>query len=126
MSLNWLWCLFAGIPFAVVALIGAATLVHDRPGRIGARCDLLGVLLGTVGIAGISGAVPHFTGQAVILPPTAVILLVAFVWWQTRTAGALASPSGIKVPAPMGYFRATVLANAVVFALLVAAGVYHY
>ncbi|MFF3319992.1 MFS transporter [Streptomyces sp. NPDC003035] len=126
MSLNWRWCLFAGIPFAVVAVIGAAALVHDHPGRIGARFDLLGVLLGTGGIAGISGAVPHFTGQAVILPPTAVILLVAFVWWQTRTAGALASPSGIKVPAPLGYFLATVLANAVVFALLVAMGVYHY
>ncbi|MFD3943222.1 MFS transporter [Streptomyces sp. NPDC058579] len=126
MSLTWRLCLFAAIPFAVGAVIGAATLVHDRPGRIGARFDGLGVLLGAVGIAGVSGAVPHFTGQAVILLPAAVILLVAFVWWQTGTAGALAAPSGVKAQAPVGYFAALALANVGVVALLTATGLHWY
>lgn len=125
MSLNWRWCLLAAIPFAVVAVIAAATLVHDRPGRIGVRFDLLGVLLGTGGIAVISGAIPHFTGQGVVLPSAATILPVAFVWWQTRSADTLASPSGTNTQARIGYFLAAALANVGVFALLVAMG-YHY
>ncbi|MCX5380320.1 MFS transporter [Streptomyces sp. NBC_00091] len=117
---GWRWCLFAGIPFAVIAVIAAAALVHDRPGRIGVRFDGRGVLLGAGGIAGVSGAVPHFTGIVMLLP-TAVILLAAYVWWQTRTTGALASPSGVKAQAHVGYFLAIALANIGAFALLVAA-----
>lgn len=124
MSLSWRGWLLAAIPFAVAAAIGAAALVHDRPGPIGVRFDGRGVLLGATGIAGISGAVPHFTGQEVFQLPTAGILLAAFVWWQTRTAGALASPSGVKAQAPVGFLLATALANVGVFALLTAMGYY--
>lgn len=112
-------------PLAVVAAIGTAALVHDRPGRLGVRFDGPGVLLGACGIAGVSGAVPHFTGNAVLLP-TAVVLLAAFVWWQTRTSGDPASPSGVRPQAHIGYFLATALANVGAFALLVAMGLLHY
>ncbi|MEU8893963.1 MFS transporter [Streptomyces sp. NPDC048442] len=120
LDLGWRWYLYGGIPFAAVAVIGAAALVRDRPGRIGVRFDGLGVLLGAAGIAGISGAIPHFTGQEFQLP-TAGILLAAFVWWQTRTPGTLASPPGIEgTRAHVGYFLAMALANVGVYALLVA------
>ncbi|MFJ4779221.1 MFS transporter [Streptomyces sp. NPDC088762] len=122
---DWRGSLFAGIPFALVAAIGVAALVHDRPGRTGMRFDGLGVLFGAVGIAGISGAVPTFTGQFLELP-IAGILLAAFVWWQTRTAGALASPSGVRVQAHIGYFVATALAYVGVVALLMAVGDLYY
>ncbi|MEU9851805.1 MFS transporter [Streptomyces sp. NPDC047974] len=110
MALDWRACLFAGIPFAVTAAIAAAALVRDRPGRIGLRFDGLGVLLGAAGVTGVSGAVPHFTGQVVLLP-TAVLLLAAYAWWQTRTAGTLAAPPGTRAPAPVGYALATALTN---------------
>ncbi|MDV5143728.1 bifunctional serine/threonine protein kinase/MFS transporter [Streptomyces sp. SBC-4] len=125
MSLTWRWCLFAGIPLAVVAVIGAAALVHDRPGRIGVRFDGLGVLLGAGGIAAVSGAVPHFTGHVILLP-TAGVLLAAFVWWQTRTTGALASLSGVKAQAHVGYFLAMALASVGVLALLESVGHLYY
>ncbi|MFB7542057.1 MFS transporter [Streptomyces zaomyceticus] len=125
LGLDWRSCLFAGIPLAVVAAIGTAALVHDRPGRLGVRFDGPGALLGACGVAGVSGAVPHFTGNAVLLP-TSVVLLAAFVWWQSRDAGDPASPSGVKPQAHIGYFVATALANVGAFALLVAMGLLHY
>ncbi|MFF8608252.1 MFS transporter [Streptomyces sp. NPDC015346] len=121
----WRDCLLAVVLLAVVAAIGAATQVHDRPGRIGAPFDGLGVLFGAAGVVGISGAVPHFTGQALILPPAAGVLLVAFVWWRTGTAGALAPPSGIPSRAPVPYFLVTALATVGVVALLAAMGYLH-
>ncbi|MFH9727585.1 MFS transporter [Streptomyces sp. NPDC017254] len=124
MSLDWRGCLFAGIPFALVAVIGVATLVHDRPGRVGVPFDGRGVLLGAAGILGMSGAVPHFTGEVMLLP-TAGILVAAFVWWQTRTTDPLASPSGVKAQAHIGYFLATALVNVGTVALLSASG-QHY
>ncbi|MEU6934977.1 MFS transporter, partial [Streptomyces sp. NPDC046374] len=121
-GLDWRWCLYGGIPFAAVAVIGVAALVRDRPGPLGVRVDGLGVLLGAAGIAGISGAIPHFTGQEEFQLPAAVILLAAFVWWQTRPTGALASPPGIAAARPhIGYLLTTALANVGVYALLVSA-----
>ncbi|MCB5183143.1 bifunctional serine/threonine protein kinase/MFS transporter [Streptomyces antimicrobicus] len=121
-SLSWRWCLFAAIPFAVVAVIGTAALVPDRPGRIGVPFDGRGVLLAAAGAAGISGAVPYFPGHVVVLP-AAGILLAAYVWWQTRTAGALATPSGVaRAQAPVGAFLATAAANVGAVALLMGMG----
>ncbi len=116
---NWRWCLFAAALLAVAATAGAAALVHDRPGRAGLRLDGPGVLLGAAGIIGIGGAVPYFEGHA-LLVPVAGALLAAFVWRQTRTAGALAPPPGPG--APRGHLLATALVNVAVAALLMAVG----
>ncbi|MEU9005201.1 bifunctional serine/threonine protein kinase/MFS transporter [Streptomyces sp. NPDC048551] len=126
LEVNWRWCLFALVPFAVVAAIGAGRLAEDRPGRIGARSDVLGVLLGCGGIVGISGAVPYFTNQGFILPPIALVLLVAFVWRQTRSAGVLVTPSGVTSRAPLGSFLATALAGLGVFTVIAAMGYPYY
>ncbi|MDX2296642.1 MULTISPECIES: MFS transporter [Streptomyces] len=124
MALNWRACLFAVIPFAAGAAIAAAASAHDRPGRLGLRFDGRGVLLGAAAVAGVSGAVPHFTGQFVLLP-TAVLLLAAYAWWQTRTAGALAAPPGTRAQAPVGYLLAAALTDVGVAVLLKAAGFVH-
>ncbi|MDX3538837.1 bifunctional serine/threonine protein kinase/MFS transporter [Streptomyces sp. MB09-01] len=119
---EWRWCLFAGISLAVIAAIGAAVLVYDRAGRIGARFDLLGVLLGSGGVGalvyGLTQANPYFPGVGAIIPvATGATLLAAFVWQQTRMAGALASPSGIRAQASGGSFLAMALVNVGAIAL---------
>ncbi|MFE0778525.1 hypothetical protein [Streptomyces sp. NPDC058861] len=114
---DWRWCLFAAVPFVLVAALGAAVLVHDRPGRTGARPDGLGVL----GIAGIAGAVPYFTGHVALIP-VAGALLAAFVRRRTRTPDALAPPSGAGARAHVGSFFAAALADVAVAALLIALG----
>lgn len=88
--LNWRWCLYVNIPIAIVAVFGAFALLHDRPGRTGARLDVPGVLLGCGGLVaivyGFSEAQPRGWGDPLVLTLLAVgaVLLAAFVWWQSR------------------------------------------
>ncbi|MER5503811.1 MFS transporter [Streptomyces sp. NPDC002766] len=88
--LNWRWCLYVNIPIAMVAVFGAFALLHDRPGRTGARLDVPGVLLGCGGLVaivyGFSEAQPRGWGDPLVLTLFAVgaVLLAVFVWWQSR------------------------------------------
>ncbi|MFD4244051.1 MFS transporter [Streptomyces sp. NPDC058525] len=126
------WLLYASIPFAVIAVTGVAALVQDHPGSTGARFDLPGVLLGSGGIAalvyGVSLDTLHIVDiwGALSLLALGGILVAAFVWRQTRTAGTLAAPSGITAQAPVGYFLTVALANVGAVALLMALGWYHH
>ncbi len=88
--LNWRWCLYVNIPIAVLAVVGALTLLHDRPGHPGVRLDIPGVLLGCGGLLaivyGFSEAQPRGWTDAMVLTLFAVgiVLLTTFVWWQHR------------------------------------------
>ncbi|MYV66470.1 MFS transporter [Streptomyces sp. SID2131] len=108
----WRWILFAEVLLAVVALVGAAVLVRGRPGRTAVRPDGPGVPCGALGIAAISGAVPHFTGNEVLLP-AAGVLVAAFVWRRTGTTGSPGPSSGGGGRAHAGFFVAVALANVV-------------
>ncbi|MEV5985979.1 MFS transporter [Streptomyces sp. NPDC052051] len=87
---DWRWCLYVNVPVAIAAVIGAVTVLHDRPGHAGARLDVLGVLLGCGGLValvyGFSEAQPRgWTDPAVLaLFAVGAVLLVVFVWWQAR------------------------------------------
>ncbi|MGZ3099882.1 MFS transporter [Streptomyces sp. H72] len=93
--LNWRWCLYVNVPIAVAAVIGAFLLLHDRPARTGARLDVPGVLLGCGGLValvyGFSEAQPRGWTDPLVLGLFAagVVLLVVFVWWQTRAPNPL-------------------------------------
>ncbi|WP_420711858.1 MFS transporter [Streptomyces sp. MMG1533] len=88
--LDWRWCLYVNVPIAVAAVFGALALLHDRPGRTGARLDVPGVLLGCGGLVsivyGFSEAEPRGWTDPLVLTLLAagVVLLAAFVWWQSR------------------------------------------
>ncbi|MFF3310219.1 MFS transporter [Streptomyces sp. NPDC002952] len=88
--LDWRWCLYVNIPIAVLAVVGAFALLHDRPGRAGARLDVPGAVLGCGGLVaivyGFSEAQPRGWTDPLVLGLFAagIALLVAFVWWQAR------------------------------------------
>jgi EmrB/QacA subfamily drug resistance transporter len=88
--LNWRWCLYVNVPIAVIAVIGALTLLHDRPGHPDARLDVPGVVLGCGGLVaivyGFSEAQPRGWTDPLVLTLSAagIVLLGTFVWWQTR------------------------------------------
>ncbi|GAB7033958.1 MFS transporter [Streptomyces sp. NPDC021749] len=97
-SLSWRWCLFADVPLAVIAVIGVATLVHDRPLRARRRLDAPGLLLGSSGIValvyGFQQTGPRGWADLLVLALFAVgvVLLLAFALWQRRTSDPLLPP----------------------------------
>ncbi|MFI8074155.1 MFS transporter [Streptomyces sp. NPDC086033] len=93
--LNWRWSLYVNVPIALAALLGAPAFLRDRSGRRGGHLDVPGALLGCGGLValvyGFSEAEPRgWTSPSVLtLLLAGVILLVAFVWWQSRAASPL-------------------------------------
>ena len=92
---NWRWCLYVNIPIAVVAVVGAAILLHDRPGHRDVKLDVPGVILGCGGLVavvyGFSEAEPRGWSDSLVLGLLAggVVLLAAFVLWQTKAKSPL-------------------------------------
>ncbi|MGW4890482.1 MFS transporter [Streptomyces murinus] len=93
--LTWRWCLYVNVPIAALAVFGAFTLLHDRPGHRDVRLDVPGVLLGCGGLVaivyGFGEAQPRGWSDPLVLAMLAagVLLLVAFVWWQARAPSPL-------------------------------------
>ena len=93
--LNWRWSLYVNVPIALAALLGAPAFLRDRSGRRGGHLDVPGALLGCGGLValvyGFSEAEPRgWTSPSVLtLLVAGVILLGAFVWWQSRAASPL-------------------------------------
>lgn len=114
--LSWRVWLYAGTVMAVIALVGALTLRHDRPGPTGARADVLGMLLGTFGLAALTYGAMESDGQT--LSPLVLLLLVAGIGLlggslasQIRTAGAARSPGAVRGRDRIGSFLALLLAG---------------
>jgi EmrB/QacA subfamily drug resistance transporter len=88
--LDWRWCLYVNLIFAVIAFVGGMRLLHpgappDRP-----TLDLPGAVLVSGGlfciVYGFSNAERHPWGATSTWGFLLVgcLLLVAFVWWQRR------------------------------------------
>ncbi|MFE1340078.1 MFS transporter [Streptomyces sp. NPDC058733] len=121
--LNWRWCLYVNVPIAVIAVIGALTLLHDRPGHAGVRLDVPGVILGCGGLVaivyGFSEAQPRGWTDPLVLALFAagVALLATFVWWQTRAPSPLLPLHIIKDRNRAGCFLTMMLAVIGMFGL---------
>ncbi|MEV0774358.1 MFS transporter [Streptomyces sp. NPDC050428] len=93
--LSWRWCLYVNVFIALLAVIGALTLLRDRAGAKGAHLDIPGVLLGSGGLVaivyGFSRAEPQGWTSTEVLTVlgVGVLLLAAFTWWQTKSPDPL-------------------------------------
>jgi EmrB/QacA subfamily drug resistance transporter len=89
--LNWRWTLFVNVAISVIAIAGAAVLiprqqkVEDRP-----KLDIFGTVLVSLGLFGIVYGFSNAESHAWSAPGTwgfllgGLLLIVAFVAWQTR------------------------------------------
>ncbi len=88
--LDWRWCLYVNLFFAVIAILGGMRLLHggrpdDRP-----KLDVPGTILVSAGlfciVYGFSNAETHAWGdiQTWGFLVVGVVLVAAFAWWQTR------------------------------------------
>ena len=94
--LNWRWTLFVNVAISVVAIAGAASLIPrqekttDRP-----KLDILGTVLVSLGLFGLVYGFSNAESHAWSSPGTwgllliGVLLIVAFVFWQTRASHPL-------------------------------------
>ncbi|WP_236795831.1 MFS transporter [Amycolatopsis sp. GM8] len=89
--LNWRWCMYVNIVFAVIALIGAMTLLVHRPSEHRPKLDLPGTVAASGGlfalVYGFSNAETHDWSSALVwgFLAAGVVLLIAFVVLQNRT-----------------------------------------
>ena len=99
---SWRWCLGVNVPVALLVAGFAFPLVHESKAHGDTRYDVPGVLLATLGlfslVYGFTEAArakhPEIQGDTSVLGwtapstlaflATAVVLLIAFVWWETR------------------------------------------
>ncbi|MEU9988398.1 MFS transporter [Streptomyces sp. NPDC048045] len=129
-QLDWRVCEYAAVPLAVIALAGALTLVHDRPGGSGASFDLPGVLLGCGAVAALTVGLDRartlgWTSPLVLVLLVAGPLLLAAFWrWQTRASSPLVAPYVLKDRSRVGGHLALILSGAAVFALTTALDFY--
>ncbi|EWS93501.1 MFS transporter [Streptomyces sp. SID5466] len=90
LALTWRVSLYVTVLLALVALIGTATLVRDRPGRSPARFDLPGALLSTLGVASLAhgfARAPELgwgAPYAFVSVALGILLLVAFAWQRSK------------------------------------------
>jgi len=99
---SWRWCLGVNVPVAMIVAAAAIPFVHESKAHGDTRYDVPGVLLATIGLVSLvygfteaarpanpgnpaDTSVQGWTSSSTIFFLTAaVILLVAFVWWETR------------------------------------------
>ncbi|WP_328526706.1 MFS transporter [Kribbella sp. NBC_00359] len=94
---SWRWCLLINVPIAIVAFIAGSILVTESKSGGGSSYDVPGAVLGTAGLVtlvyGFTQAAKTGVGwlsvEVISYLVGAVILLIAFVLVELRTASPL-------------------------------------
>ncbi len=115
---SWRWCLGVNVPVAIIVAAAAVPLVRESKAHGDTRYDIPGVLLATVGlfslVFGFTEAArvknpdnPQDTSVQGWTAPTtltflaiAVVLLVAFVLWESRVKNPHAAAARRARPQP--------------------------
>jgi EmrB/QacA subfamily drug resistance transporter len=119
--LDWRWCLYVSILFAVPAAVGGLRLLHHTPAPSRPRLDIPGTIVASSGlfalVFGLARAESHGWGDPVTLAflAGAVVLLVGFVALQRRVAHPLLPLRVVTDRNRGGAFLAIGIAGAGVF-----------
>jgi EmrB/QacA subfamily drug resistance transporter len=119
-GLAWQWIFWLNLPVGVIAILLTAWRVDESVGA-GSRLDLVGVVLVTLGAFGIvwglvRGNVAGWSSAEVVSALVlGVVLVIAFVLWERRTAAPML---------PMRFFRLRAFATANPANFLVFASLY--
>jgi EmrB/QacA subfamily drug resistance transporter len=121
--LNWRWCLYVNLVFAVVAAAGAIVWLqeHRRTGPV--RLDIPGVVMVSGAmfclVYGFANAASHNwrTPSTWGFLAVGVLLLIAFAAWQTRAAHPLLPPRVVLDRNRGGAYLAILVVGAAMFGL---------
>jgi EmrB/QacA subfamily drug resistance transporter len=121
--LDWRWCLYVSVVFAVPAAIAATRLLRHVPTHNRPRLDVRGALTASAGlfalVFGLSRAETDGWGDVMTVAPliASVVLLTGFIALQRRTAQPLLPLRVIANRDRGGSFLAIAVASAGLFAL---------
>jgi EmrB/QacA subfamily drug resistance transporter len=93
--LDWRWCLYVSILFAVPAAVGGLRLLHQGAAPERPRLDIPGTVLASSGLFALVYGMAHAESSGWGDPVTlaflgaSAVLLFAFVWLQRRVANPL-------------------------------------
>ncbi|WP_406501107.1 bifunctional serine/threonine protein kinase/MFS transporter [Streptomyces sp. NBC_01590] len=113
-----------GVLLTLIALAGIRVLPNDRPDRTGARFDLPGVLLGSLGPAALAYGLAQAprdgwdTPQVTVAILGGLVLLMTFLWWQDRTPAPLLPPHVLRDRSRLGGFLAMFLVGIGILCLM--------
>ncbi|MGY4768030.1 MFS transporter [Kribbella sp. CWNU-51] len=122
---SWRWCLLINVPIAIVAFIAGTILVTESKSGGGSSYDVPGAVLGTAGLVtlvyGFTQAAKTGVGwlsvEVISYLVGAVILLVAFVLVELRTASPLLPMRVVLDRNRGGSYLASLLVFAGLFAM---------
>jgi EmrB/QacA subfamily drug resistance transporter len=94
---SWRWCLGVNVPIAIGAAVAAFLIVTESKAHGNTKYDVPGAVLVTAGLVSLvygftEAAKPDLgwtAGTTLFFLAAAVVLLVAFVVWESRTANPL-------------------------------------
>jgi EmrB/QacA subfamily drug resistance transporter len=121
---SWRWCLLINVPIAIVAVIAGSVLVSESKSVRGSSYDIPGAILGTAGLVSLvygfteaaKAGVGWLSVETLSYLAGALILLIAFVLVELRSASPLL-PMRVVLDRNRG---GTYLASLLVFAGLFA------
>ncbi len=119
--LDWRWCLYVNLFFAIPAAVAAIPLLHNEIAERRPRIDIPGALTATAGLFAIVYGLANSETQGwgdtttIAMLASSVVLLAAFVVIQTRSANPLLPLRVVLDRDRGGSFLAMVLAGAGMF-----------
>jgi len=122
---SWRWCLLVNVPIALVTAFAAFRVVKESRTPGTTRYDIPGVLLSTIGLVslvyGFTKAETEGWGSSTTLTLLCLagILLVAFVFVESRSSHPLLPPRVVRDRNRGGAFLASLLTGAGLFAMFV-------
>ena len=122
---SWRWCLLVNVPVALLAAFAAVRVVHESRAEGTTRYDIPGALLSTLGLVSLVYGFTKASTDGWASAPTltflcvAVVLLVAFVVVEARSAQPLLPLRVVAERNRGGSFLASFLLGAGLFAMFV-------
>ena len=122
-GLNWRWCLYVNLLFALIAFVGGLRLLVRRP-TTSARIDVPSVILGSGGtfclVYGFANAASYnwHTPSTWGFLVAGVVVLIVFAFWQTRSAQPLLPPRVVLDRNRGGAYLAVLVVGTGIFGVL--------
>ena len=118
---GWSAVFWINVPIGIIALVAVMLAVRESRDDTVKSLDVVGTVLVTFGLLGLTYALIGTSDNGWLsvrtlgLMGVSIVLLVAFVWWESRHKEPMV---------PLGFFKSRVFSTSIIVAVLVGFGLY--